>query len=171
MSRIAIVVLIGAWVCWGSSADAGPSKPAADQAMAAARNWLAAVAAKDADKLAAAIELPYWQSGTALGKPASCHARIKAATKKELATASKCLFEYEPLRKLISSLSDGQAQEITTKELPAELKSYKKALASAESTHRLIQVELEDDYHVILVLAVHEANGKVAVDAVVGDLI
>jgi hypothetical protein len=169
MLRIVIVAVIGAWL--GGTADAGPSKPPADQAIAAAKSWLAAVAAKDADKLAAAIEFPYWQSGTALGKTEQCRGRLTAASKKDLATASKCLFEYQPLVKLVAALSDGQAQEIAVKELPDELKAYKKQFAGAEPSHRLIQVELEADYHVVLVLAVRRANGRSAVDVVVGALL
>lgn len=155
----------------GTAAPRAPAadRPSPDEAKAAAKAWLAAVAGKDAGKLAAAVDLPYWQSGTALGKTAKCRGKLSAATAKDLATIATCLAADTPLIDLIPSADE--AQEITPKQLHEALASYATAISAAEPTHRFIQVELEGDYHLVLVIAVHRANGKVTADFVVGELV
>jgi len=159
-----LVALIG----MGASTTA-PGKPTADEAMTAAKAWLAAVAANDADKLAAAVDVPYWQSGTALGKSADCRDKLAAASATDLTKIRTCLAADTPLIELIPSASE--LQEIAPKDLHEALKSYQQAIGDAAPTHRFIQVELEGDYHLVLVIAVHRANGKVAADFVVGELV
>jgi hypothetical protein len=145
------------------------ARPTADQALGAAKAWLGAVRAKDAAKLAAAIGLPYAQTGTVFGKPAACRKEMTAATAQDVAPIARCMFDYALFVDSIpATFDDAQLHVIAIKELSADLLAHRKRLVDADASARIVQVDLEADLHSVLVLLIQTVNGKPAVSFVAG---